>query len=101
MSEEAVIDAPVSTPAADSAPVESPAAATVAETPVAPSAPSTPAAPRDPEAALREAVGKQMEKVPGFQSKPEEKPVAAPAKTPEQIAAEKAAADAGKTPEQI
>ena len=106
----------------DTAVLTAPEAApvTAPETPAAPSTPAveTPAAPvvttpttqRDPEQALRDAVGKQMDKVPGFEvTKPA-------AKTPEQVAAEKlaadkvvadkaaadkAAADATKTPEQI
>ncbi len=80
----------------------------VLETPVAPDTSSSqPAevhpAPRDPEEAMREAVGRQMDKVPGFEvTKP-----TGEVKTPEQKAAEdkaaadKAAADAAaQTPEQ-
>jgi hypothetical protein len=104
--EEAVIATPTETPAATEAPaaaVETPAAAPVA---AQPAAAATPAVARDPEQALRDAVGKQMDKVPGFEVT--KKPEGAEVKTAEQLAAEKAEADkktaeaaaANQTPEQ-
>jgi hypothetical protein len=81
----AVITAPETPPVTTT---ETPAAvaAPVVETPAA--VVTTPAAPRDPEKALRDAVGKQMDKVPGFE-------VSKPAQTPEEkAAADKVIADA-------
>jgi hypothetical protein len=98
-------EAPVTAPETTAAPT-----APVVEAPPAAPVVTAPTTPRDPEQALRDAVGKAMDKVPGFEvTKPADK-------TPEQVAAEKvaadkvladkaaadkAAADATKTPEQI
>lgn len=88
MPEEAVMTEAPAAAESSAAPVTPSTPAT--ESVAAPAVPSTPAAPRDPEQALRDAVGKVMDKQPGFE-------ITKPAQTPEEkAAAEKAAAEAAK-----
>lgn len=82
MSTPAVITEPEIAAPAPETPAAAPSTPEVSAPPTAPAAPAAPGTPRDPEQALRDAVGKSMDKVPGYEvtPKPPEPKPAEPAK---------------------